>query len=182
MLPPGHIAGAYLTTTALLTLTHPHVTSGQVHWLIGIGIFFGIAPDFDFFYGFIKNRILTASEDKFDHRTYLSHAPILWLIPALLLFLLAPDPFWKTIGLLIWVGSWTHFFLDSIEHGVMWLWPFTDKPFSLIQRRLTFITKEERFFPFWTEFLFWYAKNSITCYLEILTVIVGLIAWMKIGW
>ena len=178
MLPPGHIAGAYLTTSAILILTHPAVLPEQVMFLLLIGLFFGVAPDFDFFYGFAKTKSWTASEDKFDHRKYLSHAPILWLIPAVFVFLFASNPFWKEVGILILVGSWTHFILDSIEAGIMWLWPFQTKRYAFLAHEGKYITPEKRFFPFWIGFTRWYVTTFLTAKLEILLILIGCGVWL----
>ncbi|MFA5130538.1 MAG: metal-dependent hydrolase [Patescibacteria group bacterium] len=173
MLPPGHVAGAYLVTSAVLILTHPSVSPEQLVILLWIGIFFGIAPDFDFFYGLLKYKTVTAHDDEFDHRKFLSHAPILWLIPSLVIFFLAPTPFWKEIGLLIWVGSWTHFALDSIETGIMWLWPFRKTKMAVLPTQKEYITDERRFFPFWIGLVRWYALTMTSFWLEILTIVIA---------
>lgn len=179
MLPPGHIAGAYLTTTLALLLIQPAVTSHQQWMLLLIGIFFGIAPDFDFFYGFIKYRRWTASEDVFDHRQFLSHAPLIWLFTGLLVSLIAANPFWKFFGLLIWIGSWTHFALDSVEQGVKWFWPFSQKTYALRSQKIInrYITKERRFFPFWIGMVKHYAQTSVVFYCEIAVIIIAVGYW-----
>lgn len=167
MLPPGHIAGAYLATSVVLALIDPAVSHEQLTILLWIGIFFGFAPDLDFFYGFIKHRTLTASEEKFNHRIFLSHAPVLWLIAGIAIAFIVTDPFWKTVGSLVWIGSWSHFILDSIEGGVMWLWPWKKKQYALIPDHEKFITKEKRFFPFWISFTKWYAMTFVSFWLEL---------------
>ncbi len=39
--------------------------------------------------------------------------------------------FVEYLGWIILVGTWSHLILDSIEDGVMWLWPFTKRRFAL---------------------------------------------------
>lgn len=167
MLPPGHIAGAYLLTSAVLTLTYPPVSPEQMGILLAVGTFFGFAPDLDLFYGFAKNKTMTASDDTFDHRTFLSHAPIFWLIPGVVLFFFMPDPFWKEVGLLSWLGSWSHFLLDSIEGGVMWLWPWRKKRYALLPEGKGYVNSEKRFFPFWIGFFRWYIKTFVSIWVEL---------------
>lgn len=178
MLPPGHIAGAYLTTSAMLILINPAVTPDQLVVLLWIGIFFGFAPDLDFFYGFITRKTLTPSEGSFDHRAFLSHAPLLWLIAGILTAFIAQDPFWKVVGLLIWMGSWTHFILDSIEGGIMWLWPINKKHYALVSGERKFITREKRFWPFWIEFTKWYAVTFLSFKLEIAVILLAGWYWI----
>jgi membrane-bound metal-dependent hydrolase YbcI (DUF457 family) len=146
--------------------------------LIFIGLFFGFAPDLDLFYGFAKYKTWIASEDKFQHRTFLSHAPILWLVLAAIVYLIAPDPFWKEVGLLILVGSWTHFLLDSVESGIMWLWPFRTTRYALIPNEKKYITSEKRFFPFWINFVRWYAATFVTYKLEVSLILFALLGWL----
>ena len=173
MLPPGHIAGAYLATSAVLLLTHPVVSPEQMQNLVFIGIFFGIAPDLDFFYGFTSQNVWTIPNDKFDYKKSLSHAPLLWLLLAALIYFLARDSYLKEVGLLIWAGSWTHFLLDSIDNGVMWLYPFTIKRYALFLKEKKYVTVETKFFPFWIGLVRWYAKNMVSFWLEVATIVIA---------
>jgi len=147
-----------------------------------IGIFFGIAPDLDFFYGFAKYHTWTPSEHQFQHRTFLTHAPILWLTLAMIVYLIAPDPFWKEVAVLIWTGSWTHFLLDSIESGIMWLWPFRTKRYAFIRNEKKYLPNEKRFIPFWWGFTKWYVNSFVTSKLELALIIIGVVFWISRGY
>jgi hypothetical protein len=153
MLPPGHIAAGYLVAEALIRATHVPLTDTQTSILLLLGMFFAFAPDLDMFYGFATRHEWTASSKTFNHRRFMSHVPVLWLIAGLGVYIFAATPFMQCVGLLLWLGSWSHFLLDSIESGVMWLWPFSHKVFALKNPGKTYVSSERRFFKFWTDFV-----------------------------
>jgi membrane-bound metal-dependent hydrolase YbcI (DUF457 family) len=145
--------------------------------LMALGVFFGFAPDLDFFYGFAKAKTWTATEQEFNHRRYLSHAPILWLLLGGFIYFIGPHPFWKEVGILLWIGSWTHFVLDSIESGVMWLWPFQTVQYAFLPIRKKYLTSEKRFIPFWSGFVKWYAQDLLSSKLEAALIVAAGIFW-----
>ncbi len=183
MLPPGHIAAGYLTAEALLKLSHPNLTGAQTQQLLWWGMLFGFAPDFDFFYLFVKSKSLKADPRKGDHRYFFSHAPALWLFAGLMLFILSPVSYIKYFGLLLWLGSWSHFLLDSIQYGIMWLWPFNRKIYCLYpiiggNEMADNLAKNlnKNFIGYWVSYLREYAaalKISLIC--EVLLVTLTLI-------
>src|SRR5579864_7278991 len=121
MLPPGHVAAGYLVTKTLLNIAKPAVTAVQLNRLLWWGVFFSFAPDLDNFVAFaiVRGWWYKPGTDSSIHRRFYSHVPLLWLIPGLLIYLVATSPYVRYIGLLLWLGSWTHFILDSIDYGVM---------------------------------------------------------------
>src|SRR5258707_1017416 len=126
MLPPGHIAAGYLTAKVLLHFSHEGLTQVQQTRLVWWAIFFGFAPDLDMFLSFFKEKALVVKNvNKNNHRRFYSHAPVLWLITGLMIYIFASTPYFKIFGLLLWLGAWSHFILDSIDYGIMWLWPFS---------------------------------------------------------
>lgn len=172
MLPPGHIAGGFLAAYGLLKITKPDLAPAQVDQLLWLGAFFGFAPDLDYFVSFFKERSLTVRDfEKNTHRQFISHAPLVWLAVGLLIYFLASSIFVKYLGLVIWLGSWTHFIADSVEYGVMWLWPFSTKYIGLIPRDYLKIT-EPGFWRYWVKFVKLYTK-AVSFYLEILVIIVA---------
>ncbi len=179
MLPPGHIAAGFLTAKALLNFVHPALTSQQHNHLLWWGMFFGFAPDIDMFYVFFRQRsMLVSGNEKISHRKFISHAPILWLIAGLLIYFFSSSAYVKFIGLLLWLGSWSHFLLDSIYYGVMWLWPFSSKIYALKDREVRWTIYERSFFKHNWKFFILYTKKPLF-YLEILIIIVAIVISTK---
>jgi|GEM_PF-480458 len=186
MLPPGHIAAGFLTATALIKITYPQVSGLELTHLLWWGIFFGFAPDLDMFYSFAKSKAFKTDPSKGSHRLYFSHAPVLWLLAGVSIFFILSDPFWKFVGLLLWLGSWSHFLLDSIQYGIMWLWPLSHKVYSLfpvtnqagVDSHMQAAMRKS-FIGYWLIFLKEYAKGlriSLSC--EIVLVIVTFIFYI----
>ena len=178
MLPPGHIAGGYLVSVALLKYTHNNFTAYQIKELLLIGTFFGFAPDIDFFFSFYRARGLVVSSPKDNHRKFYSHAPILWFLAGAIIFLAASNPFYRYVGLLVWLGSWSHFFLDSIEYGIMWLWPLNSRIYAFKDAGREFEIVQKDFSGFWISFVKRYAKK-VSFYLEMLVIVIALITFIK---
>lgn len=179
MLPPGHIATGYLVAKTVLHFG-PKFTLQQTHILLALGAFFGFAPDLDMLYEFWQVKRLELYDDDPSHREYVSHAPVLWLIAGLAIYFLARDPFYKYMGLMVWLGSWSHFALDTIQHGVMWLWPYSKETYALKDRNLKSHLRERGFFAYWLEFLKFYAtKVTLSFTIEICLIIAALVAYFR---
>ncbi len=131
MILPGHLAAGYITTYSLLALVHPDLTLVQKDILLVWGTLCGDLPDIDIFYSMVR-KFSTKPMVLDGHRKYITHAPIVWLILGLALYFVFTNPLYKYMGLLVWLGAWTHLLCDSVDHGVRWLWPFSEKRFSLI--------------------------------------------------
>ncbi len=129
MLPSGHFAAGYLVSVALTKLADTSLTTSQINLITIVGTLVAVAPDIDLVYYFIRKKKGKLKKDE-SHRFYITHAPILWLILGLGIYFFNVDVFWKMIGLSIWIGSWSHFILDSIEFGIPWLWPISQKVFA----------------------------------------------------
>ncbi len=176
MLPPGHIAAGFLTAKVLLNIVHPSLTADQQTQLLWWGMFFGFAPDLDTFVAFAKAKAFVfINKDETNHRKYYSHAPVLWLIAGLIVVAVAPNTYWRYVGLLLWLGSWSHFLLDTVQYGIMWLWPLSTKiyAFSDTEKKLNVVGI--KFLDFWWSFVKLYSK-TVSFYLEILIIIVSLIS------
>ncbi len=131
MLPPGHAAAGYLVARAILPVIAPHLPASEADALFAWSAFFGMAPDLDLLAGFFGMDPLGRREGGRDHRLYPTHAPIIWLVAGVFCAAVIPAAFGKLFGILLWLCSWSHFVLDSLEDGVMWLWPFSKKRFVL---------------------------------------------------
>ncbi len=177
MLPPGHIAAGYLTAYGLLKVLKPDLAPTEIHQLYLWGMFWGFVPDLDTFYYFFRNGnwLVAGTEGlKKNHRQYYSHAPILWLIAGLLVYFLVTSVYLKIVGLLIWLGAWSHFLLDSVEYGIMWLWPFSKKLYALKNREVKIVIEEKNFFKHCFLFIKLYAKR-LSFWLVLLIIFCALI-------
>ena len=175
MLPPGHIAAGFLVAEGLLAVINPALTSNEFNALLFTGAFFGFVPDLDMFYAFFKARGFTIPGTKINHRAYLTHRPLFWLGVASIVFIFAPSEFWKLFAVLVWLGTWSHFVLDSLKVGVMWLWPFTNKFYALKSAGEKEDNKSKGFFKYWfTHLTYFYPKKfTSTFVLEIIILFVS---------
>jgi len=129
MVLPGHIAGGYLAAEAILLLAHPALPASQLTALLIIGTLAGEAPDIDLIWFYLEHRF-NKTVNVEGHRDYVTHAPLVWVIISLIIAVIgmaAHSVFTEYIGWMILAGSMSHFILDSIEYGVTWLWPLTNK-------------------------------------------------------
>lgn len=130
MLLPGHIAAGYIVGKALLAAGGFELSGHDKNIVLGTILAASIAPDLDLIYYFVKNKSAKLANDR-SHHDLVPHAPLPWLLAGLIVYILGGSDLSKALGLAIWVGSWTHFVLDSIEYGIMWLWPFSKKRFCI---------------------------------------------------
>lgn len=170
MLPPGHVAAGYLTAFALTRGLYPNLDPSQTNQLLALGALFGFLPDLDMFWAFLKARGFTFERRTVNHRKFLSHAPILWLVAGLLWYWLADSQVAEAAGLLLWLASWSHFLLDTPEYGIMWLWPFSGTVVALWDREVNFEARQHGFFGYWLGFLRWYVTTRVTFWLELMVV------------
>jgi len=179
MVLPGHIAGGYLATTALLAITHTSFSPLQTGVLLTTGILAAEAPDIDLFWFYLAHRYSRGKKPQ-SHRDYLTHAPIIWLALSLVIVIIgfiASSQFTSLIGWAILTGSWSHFLLDSIEYGVMWLWPFSRERFAV--RHIPEAPEEEinqraGSIPYYFEFIYKTYIRNVTFYAEIAVVILAI--------
>ncbi len=168
MVLPGHLAAGYITARALIAIVHPAISSTELQLLTLFGTLSGDFPDIDVVYHMLKRKT-TSPKDLGDHRHYVTHAPIVWLALGLLVFVFNTTTFFKMIGLLLWLGPWSHFLGDSIDFGVMWLWPFSKKRYALLK----WSVKDSAPNTSWPV-LFKKYLHRATCYVEITLVIIAI--------
>lgn len=180
MLPPGHVAAGYLVTEAILHFAKPDVSPAQLNHLLWWGVFFSFAPDLDNFVAFAKVHAwwYKPEVDSTIHRKFYSHVPLLWLFAGLLIYLLASSTYVRYIGVLLWIGSWIHFILDSIDYGVMWLWPFNKEVWALRNRGVGGSIKANGFFDYWSRMVRAYMTRW-TFYLEVVIILVTIAYYFK---
>ncbi len=182
MLPPGHIAAGYLTAKVLIGSLHYDLTAGQINDLTIIAALLAFIPDLDFFAAFAKIGKFRMETGKTNHRHYPSHAPIVWLILGLIIFVFSASAFGKTLGLLVWLAPWSHFILDS-QWGIMWLWPFSKKlyPFSESFYKRLYAQERPKSDNFWKYWLRIAAEEykSASGIIEIVIIIIALATFIK---
>lgn len=173
MLSPGHVAAGYLVAYSFLKITKPIVDDLHLHYLLWWGIFWSFAPDLDLFFVFAKTRSLTPDDRQINHRHFYTHTPILWLLTGLAIYFFSPGVYLKNFGLLLWLGSWSHFALDSFQHGIRWLWPLNSKLYAIRDRGLTLGSDQRAgFFKHWWRFLHHYTTRArLTFYMEIAVIL-----------
>ncbi len=182
MLPPGHIAAGFLITKGLLVLTKPALSAIEQQRLLWWGMFFGFAPDLDTFAVFIKVKRFIGSDD-ISHRKFWSHAPILWLIGGLAIFffgLARHNLFIEYFGLVAWLGSWSHFALDTVQHGVIWFWPWRKEPLALFDQGVKSHIPPQDFWPYWFQSVKFYATRfTLSFCIELVAVIAALFVYFR---
>lgn len=179
MLPPGHIAAGYIVAKTIIKIAPYNLSSTESGILALLGMLFAFAPDLDFFYAFFKVGKFRIDNSKANHRKFITHTPVFWMIAGLVVFFLAQTDFTKALGLIIWFSSWTHFILDS-EWGIMWLWPFSSRLYPLkaeyyankYQTELQ-APPNESFFQYWVNMVRHYFTEK-SSYLEIIIIILAL--------
>lgn len=186
MLPSGHIAAGYLVAEGVLRVIKPDLAPGQFEQLLFWGAFFGFCPDLDMFYAFLKAKGFTLPDKAINHRFYITHRPLFWFAFALAIYGFAGGSvYWQMFALMVWLGSWSHFLLDSFKVGVMWLWPFTNRFFAFRSPGEREEGPKTTFFGFWFWFLKYYPRhNPTTFYLEILVLLTAgfVFAHNFLGW
>jgi hypothetical protein len=179
MLPPGHAAAGFLVAT-VVTHFYGSFSIEQTHQLLWLGAFLGFAPDLDMFVEFWKLKSFTQPNEKANHRLNITHKPIFWLAIGLTVFFVSNDPLWKAVGLLLWLGPWSHFVLDSLQYGIQWLWPMSKRFYGLSDPQIIFYTPREDFFGFWLDFIKWYiTKLRFTFISEIVILVAALLVILR---
>lgn len=171
MVLPGHLAGGYLATTALLTLSHAEaiLTPGQTITLTLIGTLAGDAPDIDIALYYLNQKFSARKRD--GHRDFITHTPFFWACICAGIMLIGQtidSSFIRYIGFVLLAGSWTHLILDSIENGVRWLYPLSNKSFYLRYVEDPIIQGTKGTIPYYWKFVTGAYLRRYTFYAEIL--------------
>jgi len=181
MVLPGHLAGGYLFTTGLLSLSPVVFSTQEATALLIIGTILGEAPDIDLFRYYFQNKPGHHTKVS-NHREYLTHAPFLWFGLGMLvaaLGLLFSSAFVITLGFVIWTASWSHFLFDSIEIGVPWLWPFSRRFYALKQLRIVNVAGQKGTFSFYWKIIIRQYVKQWTFYAEIIVVAVAMWVFLR---
>jgi membrane-bound metal-dependent hydrolase YbcI (DUF457 family) len=181
MILPGHLAAGYLTATAIVKIMKPEIDPAHLNYLIVLGTFFGMIPDLDAFWVFYKNKRFVFKDEAIDHRSFLSHVPLLWMIVCVVLiavFSITDDEYMKYASVILTISVLSHFILDSIQVGIMWFWPFSKRKYALKDENANNIIHGKHFLGYWIKFVELYAtKMSVTFWAEVALTVAGLITF-----
>lgn len=167
------MAGGFLATYGLLKVAKPDLVPAQIEQLLWLGMFFGFAPDLDYFLSFVKEKAwIIRDTGSNSHRKFPTHAPAFWMAAGLIIYFFAQSTFVKFVGLTMWLASWSHFLIDTVESGIMWLWPFRRKRFALIKAD-DYRPSDMNFFGYWWGFVKLYIRSA-SFYLEIAIILSAL--------
>lgn len=179
MIFPGHIAGGYLAAKAVLGLAHVPLDPAQTTALIAIGTIAGDAPDIDVLFYFLHHKYSPATEKKREsHRSFITHAPLFWLVIAAAIAgagWIAGSAFTELLGLVVLAGTWSHFFFDSFEYGIRWLWPFSDARYAMRAAEDPEISAPTGTLGYYFELIGKIWNKRITFLIEAIVVIVALV-------
>ena len=136
-----------MTATALLAVFHPDFSTAQTNALLIVGTLAGELPDIDLFFFNIKHRRDRHEQKKIEdtesHRDYITHTPFFWLTVSVAISFIGfisdgifgsmfmNSTFIEWIGFILLAGTLSHFVLDSIEYGIRWLAPWSNKRFAV---------------------------------------------------
>ena len=176
MVLPGHLAAGYLVTKLFISAFEPTLTGSETITLYIVGILAGILPDIDIAYHIIQ-YLNKSHRIKNSHREYITHTPIFWLIISVVLtavgYLINLDLI-KYLGCVILLGTWSHLVLDSLESGVMWLWPVSHYRFALKHSLNNQNPKNAGSIKYYLDLLGHLYDNRQTFYAEILITLIAL--------
>lgn len=177
MLPPGHVAGGYLTTRLILNVFALNISLADTQMLLWVGVVSAFAPDLDMFYAFYKQRSFIHPSQKVNHRAYITHTPLFWLsISGMIWFLFGNG----LLALVVFLGGVSHLVLDSLQHGVMWLWPYSKQYYALRDSGIVLNNTETEFFSFWILAVKQYSSRlKFTFFSEIVIIAIALFFLFK---
>ncbi len=184
MVLPGHLAGGYIATTAVLSSIPWVFTQKELALLYIIGILAGEIPDIDLFAFYFEKKNNNDSKN-LTHREYISHIPLFWIMISLLIALFGiifSSTFIITLSIVFLVGTISHLILDSIDYGITWLKPFSSKRFCLFPMKL--IPEDPHIVTTGSLQYYWnYLKGAylkqVTFYAEILITVVAIIIFFN---
>ena len=170
MLPPGHIAGGFLVGKIAAGIASSLNQSEFFAW----SSFFGFFPDLDFFLVFFKSKRFVNSDESINHRKFLTHAPLLYLVLFIAFYLLFPA--YQLYAWAFLLGTWSHFFIDTFSaDGIPWLYPFSNKLYNYPLDHKKITIAETGFLKHWSQFIREYTQ-IFSFKAEIFLIIIALIA------
>jgi len=144
-LPAGYVVGRTMPAAPLVL---PAALVGAV------------LPDADLIWFYLID------ERAFHHHRYWVHAPGFWLAVAALALpaIRAPAPRFLLAGTAFFASIFVHLLLDSLAGSIIWLWPFDDTLYALVEVPATRSHWVLSFLTHWTilaELAVWAAAASL---------------------
>lgn len=178
MLPPGHIAGGYIVALGYVAILQPDIPAKEIDTLLTTAAFFAFAPDLDMFITFFRQRSARLGQKENNHRYLVTHTPFFWLLVSASFAVFTPKPFGWHIASVVFLGALSHLILDSIQFGIMWLYPVSRRVYALRDRAVEFHLPPKGFVAHWTDLVIAYARRfTLTFVLEIILIITAVIAF-----
>lgn len=137
----GHLPAGYLLASALRDRIQG-LSSRHAALLLTAGLIGSVFPDLDWFYFWFVDH------GRVHHHRYWTHLPLFWvcLLPWLLaLANVLGGRLWSRAIMLFGAGALLHIVLDSIAGDIWWLYPWIDKPYSMV-------TVQGLYKPWWLNF------------------------------
>ena len=151
MVLPGHLAGGYLATSLLLGIAKPGLSVGQLEALFLIGTLAGDLPDIDIMRFHFEEKNRKANMVR-SHREYFTHGPLFWIATCALVSLIGylfGSTFTIYLGFILIASTLSHLILDSIDDGVMWLWPFSKRRFGIFKSKEVLVNGPHSISYYW---------------------------------
>ncbi len=130
MITPGHIATGYLATKTFLLISHTGLDASQIKSLEIMGGILGATPDLDLIFPFIKLRTFKF-DTRLSHRRVFAHTPFFYLVLSTVMYISVSSLYFKYLAIVLFISAISHFLADSVEYGIMWLWPLSKKQYAL---------------------------------------------------
>lgn len=124
----SHAPAGFIATFATRYFWNKKLTKKQTYILYLIGIIAGIFPDIDVIYYYLINASTR-------HRELITHSPFFYILIWIILYIIAyltKKQILKSLGLIIFTSSLSHFILDSITTGIPWFYPFSTRTWGLL--------------------------------------------------
>jgi inner membrane protein len=114
----AHLPAGYLLTSAIEARM-----GRRSRAVMATGLVASVLPDLDLLWFYLVDARAR------PHHEYLFHAPLFWVVLALLAWGAARLLHWRDVPLLVGVALANlllHMLLDTVAGGIRWLWPFSD--------------------------------------------------------
>ncbi len=168
MMPYDHAAAGYLFAFLLLKIFQPALAPEQIDSLLLWSLIWAVVVDWDM----IISAVMLGSlrmRNSISHRRFLTHTPVFGLIIGLVIYFSADSLYGQYFAFVFMAAFLSHMIVDSIEIGIMWLWPFSRKQYFLFEAN----TDSD---PYLKESLFmFYVKMFRNVYMRMKTFYVGLV-------
>lgn len=179
MMPYDHAAAGYVFAFALLKILDPALPVDQINSLLLWSLFWAVAVDWDMVISASMLRSLRM-RNAVSHRRFLTHTPIFGLAIGLTMYFLADSLYGQYFALVFLAAYASHMVVDSIEIGIMWLYPFSKKQYYLFESNTDSDPYlKENLFMFYVKMFRNVYMRMKTFYVGIVTVIVALILFFS---